>query len=586
MTETRVTGYAALRQSLLESLRPLADELAQPALMQRLASLRDKLERDRFHLAVLGQFKRGKTTFINSLLGAEVLPTGVVPLTSIVTFVEYGREPEAIVHFSNQPSRAISLSDVAGYVTERGNPHNVKNVARVDVHYPAAMLRDGVVLIDTPGIGSTYDHNTDITYQFLPQVDAAIFVASVDPPLSRAEKDFLGAIREYAAKLFFVLNKVDYVDASEQRELLEFLRTVLATELGIVEPKIFPLSAKRALAASMCGGDDGGLAPFRANLEPFLLREKGQVVLTTTVTAALRLASEARFLFDIERRALATPIEELERKLVEFEQLRAQAEREHRDFQHLLKAEANELMAALDEELATLKTGAVPVLECALREFADRRPELKGRHLGRALQEELKRALIDRFEAWRRAKERRLDAEFQRLSGRFVAAADQIIARVVELSAALFDVPPIPLAGGEGLSAESRLYYLVGDAPVLLSIEPIYFWTLLPGRITRRFVLADALKHVLQESDRNCGRLRYDFLTRIEKSLDRFSQNLATRIRVTLDNIHSAIAAGTLARERSNEEAKSRQSSIDAHMAIVSAVEQRLNAIREQAAQL
>lgn len=589
MTESPVHSYTALKQALddtVASLAMLGAASTHGSVPQRATALRDKLACDRFHLAVLGQFKRGKTTLINSLLGAEVLPTGIVPLTSIVTFIEYGHAPAATVSFHDGCVQPISIHEVAAFVTERDNPRNVKNVARVEVQYPAALLRDGVVLIDTPGIGSTYDHNTGVTYAFLPQVDAVIFVASVDPPLGRAETDFLVAIREYAAKLFFVLNKIDYVDAAEQRELLEFLRTVLATELGIVEPKIFPISAKLALAASMHDGEDGGLALFRANIEPFLLREKGQVVLATTVAAALRLAGEASFLLDMERRALATPIEELERKLVEFDTLRAQAEQDHRDFQHLLKSEANELMAALDEELATLKTGAVPALERALREFADRQPKLKGRHLGHALQEELKRVLIDHFEAWRREKERRLDAEFRQLSGRFVSAANQIIARVVELSAALFDLPPIPLASVEGLSAETSLYYIVGDAPVLLSIEPIYFWTLLPGRITRRFVIADALKHVLLESDRNCGRLRYDFLTRIETSLDRFSQNLAARIRVTLDNIHSAIAIGSVARARSGEEAASRQSSIDAQLVTVSAIERRLNTIREEAAQL
>ena len=277
VTEPQFATYGALKQALQEGLSQFDSLLlagAQQDLRERLATVADKLARDRFHLAVLGQFKRGKTTFINALLGADILPTGIVPLTSIVTLIEYGSEPGATVHFRNHRTQAISLDKVAAYVTERDNPQNKKNVARVEATYPAAILRDGVILIDTPGIGSTYEHNTDVAYQFLPQVDAAIFVASVDPPLSRAEKDFLIAIREYAAKLFFVLNKIDYVSEAEQRELLEFLHTVLATELGIVEPKIFPLSAKRALAAALHGGEDGGLPAFRATLDHFLLHEK------------------------------------------------------------------------------------------------------------------------------------------------------------------------------------------------------------------------------------------------------------------------------------------------------------------------
>jgi len=588
VTEPQFATYEVLKQAFADSVSQLGvllDGTREP-LRQRLASIGDKLTRDRFHLAVLGQFKRGKTTFINSLLGADILPTGVIPLTSILTLIEHGNEPAATVHFRNQQAQAISIVEVAAYVTERDNPQNVKNVARVRVTYPAPILHAGVVLIDTPGIGSTYDHNTEVAYEFLPQVDAAIFVASVDPPLSRAEKDFLIAIREYAGKLFFLLNKIDYVSDTERRELLEFLRTVLATELGIVEPKIFPLSAKQALTAVLHGGADGGLPAFRATLEQFLLHEKGRVALATATGAALRVVGEARFLIEVEKQALTTPLAELEQKLGEFDRLQTQAERENRDFQHLRKAEANELMTTLDAELAALKAEQIPALEGALHAFADSHPNLKGRDLGSALQDELKRVLIDRFEGWRRAKEQQLDADFRRLSGRFVEAANLMIARVVELSAALFNLPPVPLASVEGLSAESRLYYVVGDQPLLLSIEPICFSTLLPGRITRRFVLADALKHVPVEIERNCGRLRYDFLTRIEQSMTRFSRQLADRIRLTLDSVRAAIEAGTVERARSSEQAAARHAAIDQQRLILAAVEERLTMLREQSANL
>ena len=157
---------------------------------------------------------------------------------------------------------------------------------------------------------------------------------------------------------------------------------------------------------------------------------------------------------------------------------------------------------------------------------------------------------------------------------------------MVELSAALFNLPAVPLASVEGLSAESRLYYMVGEEPVLLSIEPIYFSTLLPGRFTRRFVVADAVKYVPTEAERNCGRLRYDLLTRIEQSVNRFSQQLAERIRLTVDSIRRAIEAGTVERAHSGEQAAARQAAIDGQLATLAAVDARLDAIRTQAATL
>ena len=106
----------------------------------------------------------------------------------------------------------ISQPELLEYITEKGNPRNQKGVREVDIAYPSDYLQDGVRVIDTPGVGSVYSHNTDVAYNYLPQVDAAIFVVTVDPPLSAAEQEFLKDIREYVHKLFFVLNKIDYVE--------------------------------------------------------------------------------------------------------------------------------------------------------------------------------------------------------------------------------------------------------------------------------------------------------------------------------------------------------------------------------------
>jgi GTPase SAR1 family protein len=583
-------SYASLRHELaraLDAVGALLDETGQELLDSRPGTLADKVERERFHLAVLGQFKRGKTTFINSLLGADLLPTGVLPLTSIVTMIEYGTAPAACVYFRDGRTHPIAMDAIAAFVTERENPANRKQVARVVVAHPASILRDGVVLIDTPGIGSTYEHNTDATYAFLPEVDAAIFVASVDPPLSRAEKDFLIAVREHAAKLFFVLNKIDYVDTSEARQLLEFLGVTLANELGIVAPRIFPLSARRALSRALEGGPpDAGLREFQAALGTFLMREKGAVALTAASRSALRILQEARLLIDIQMKALAIPVQELERKLTAFDQLRIDAELEQRDFEQLLKGEAQRLLGAVDDYLTVLKAEATPALEQSVRACAEAHGDLKGRRLAQALQEELKRLLVQTFEVRRRRQEQHLDDEFRCISERFVGDADRIIERLVELSAALFALPSIPAASTEGLSADSRLYYMVGDQPVLLGIEPLYFSTLLPNRLTRRFVVADALRQVPIEVERNCGRLRYDFLLRIEQSMTRFSRQLAERIRVTSDGIRSAIAAAVRERQRNRANFETRRAELQRQHQRLGSAEAEISRIRDGAAAL
>jgi len=207
----------------------------------QLGELRERLVQGRFHLAVLGQFKRGKSTLLNALLGEVVLPTAVVPLTAIPTFIRPGDTLAARVHFLDQrePQDAeVQTSGqlgefLAGFVTETGNPKNTLGVAQVEVLHPAALLGKGVVLIDTPGIGSTFQHNTEATLNFLPQCDAALFLVSADPPITEVEVEFLRQVKSKVSRLFFILNKVDYLSDEDRQAALEFLHTVLTEQAGV-----------------------------------------------------------------------------------------------------------------------------------------------------------------------------------------------------------------------------------------------------------------------------------------------------------------------------------------------------------------
>ncbi|MBU0698703.1 MAG: dynamin family protein [Proteobacteria bacterium] len=195
--------------------------------IKKLSGLKDRLVGGRFHLAVLGQFKRGKSTLLNALISEPILPVSVIPLTAVPTFIQFGAVPKIRVHFGDTRSveefSGASTSDrtafLVKYVTEEGNPKNKLGVTEVEVVLPAPILSKGVVLIDTPGIGSTYRHNTQATLNFLQQCDAALFLISADPPITDVELDFLRQVREKVPRLFFILNKVDYLNAEEVRRL-------------------------------------------------------------------------------------------------------------------------------------------------------------------------------------------------------------------------------------------------------------------------------------------------------------------------------------------------------------------------------
>jgi len=162
----------------LSALTEVASGRGSGAVAEAATALIRKLEEERFNVVVAGEFKRGKSTLVNALLGMDVLPTSVVPLTSVVTAVTWGDPPRAEVFLRTGETRRVGVGEIAAFVTERGNPNNALGVDRAIVYCPSDLLRDGVFLVDTPGVGSVHRHNTEAALAFVPEADAAIFLTT------------------------------------------------------------------------------------------------------------------------------------------------------------------------------------------------------------------------------------------------------------------------------------------------------------------------------------------------------------------------------------------------------------------------
>jgi len=256
-----------------------------------------RLAEDRFTLAVLGQFKRGKSSLINAVIGRDLLPTGVLPLTSAITVLRYGPQERLVVHREGFtfPEEA-PVWRLAEYVTEKGNPANRKKVKEACLELPLAFLRRGLEFVDTPGVGSAIEANTATTYAFLPRCDAVLFVTSVDTPLTKIEIDFLGRIREHVRKVFFVVNKTDLLEDGERDDVLRFVVKTLSGLTGQEASRVFPISCRRGLAAKIAC-DAGaytasGLKGLEEALAAFLSREKAATFLVSILDGALRLMAE------------------------------------------------------------------------------------------------------------------------------------------------------------------------------------------------------------------------------------------------------------------------------------------------------
>ena len=138
---------------------------------------------------VVGEAKRGKSTLVNALLSREILPVGVTPLTAVATTVTHGADEDVEVRFLDGRTDSFPLAALDDLATERGNPANSLAIARITVRLEAAILTQGLEIVDTPGTGSVYSHNTAAADSALPTMDAAVFVLTADPPILASERD-------------------------------------------------------------------------------------------------------------------------------------------------------------------------------------------------------------------------------------------------------------------------------------------------------------------------------------------------------------------------------------------------------------
>jgi predicted GTPase len=294
----RLKQYQSIKLSLANQSRLLREVLKQSrdeARERECGELMVKLAEDRFTLAVVGQFKRGKSSMMNAIIGRELLPTGVLPLTSAITVLKFGPTERLIIEREDmQWPETLPVSQLEDYVTERGNPGNRKKIKTATLEVPLPFLRRGLEFVDTPGIGSAIAANTATTYAFLPQCDAVLFVTSVDSPLTSAEMEFLQTIRQHVHKIFFVVNKSDLLGERERREVLEFIGKTLREQMQRDDARIFPLSCKIALAAKADGDElayaQSGLGALQEELAHFLSEEKSTTFLRAIVERAMRLA--------------------------------------------------------------------------------------------------------------------------------------------------------------------------------------------------------------------------------------------------------------------------------------------------------
>jgi ribosome biogenesis GTPase A len=511
---------------------------------KKLSALKDRLMTGRFHLAVLGQFKRGKSTLLNALISEPILPVSVIPLTAVPTFIHFGDASKIRVHYCDNRNVedfcGTSTSDrtafLLKYVTEEGNPKNKLGVSEVEVVSPAPILSKGVVLIDTPGIGSTYRHNTQATLNFLQQCDAALFLISADPPITDVELDFLRQVRQKVPRLFFVLNKIDYLNADECDQALSFFRKTLAENLeDDKDIPIFCISARRGLEAKIKQDQEAwvesGMAELETHLIDFLVTEKFAALCQAVSLRAADAVEAVLMGVRISLQALHLPKKTLEEKLLVFEKSLQQADQDRTIIQDILEGDKKRMTAFIENHAQTLREET----KAFLKEVMNRGSLV--RSYGKSGKSRVQNAWAESIPDFFEQKQAELN---ESVKSRLLDAlapheqrTEQLIETLRKSAAELFQVPYRPLHSENALETARRPYWVLNawntDAiPMLKSMDQR---------------LEDLVR-------RNVENLRWSTMQNVNISFARFASRIKERLQETVAATQGAMkTAGSLKKE-------------------------------------
>ena len=524
--------------------------------------LRERVSEGRFNLVVVGEFNRGKSSVINALLGASVMPVGVVPLTSVLTEIRYGAVCRCTACFLDGTERDITLEEMADFATERGNPGNAKSVAAVRLEYPSPWLSAGVRLFDTPGIGSLHQQNSDVTHDFLPQADAVLFVASVDQAMGRAELDFLIEIRRHAAKVVCLLNKADHLTEGELREAEAFAGAAAHEALSVAAP-VIALSARQALEGQVEGNahlvQQSGLVALRAVLRRLLGEERLGIWVESLSSGLLRILARCRLSADLETTGLTVPVAKLEASVVLFRRKKTQGLQAVADDDVLVVAEAKKLVAdKVVPDLERFKTDLQATLVSGIQTRYEEIATLPSARLHRQLEDYVIGAVKAVCEEWRISEEADLLREFEALRGRLWRHVEDIADELLRESAQLFALPYETVHTESLGRPPAGFRYKFWDEPASMRLLSASLVQWLPNIIAAPAIRRRMQRRAADLVEIHAGRLRHHFEEQLKHASRQLRADLRLAFQSTLAGLENALASGVALRQRSVEEMAAR----------------------------
>jgi GTP-binding protein EngB required for normal cell division len=515
-TETSVRMGGASR---LLRLGRLAQDLGTEPVAEEARELAARVSEGRFYVACVGQFKRGKSTLLNALVGHAVVPTGFVPVTAVPTVIRFGDELHARVRMREGFWRDVAISDLNEYVTEELNPENKKGVVGAEVFVPSPLLSSGMCFVDTPGLGSVFTGNTATTQAFFPHIDAALVVVGADPPIAGEELSLVEAVGKRVQDLILVINKADRTTDPEREAAAEFTREILEKRLRRPMGEVFEISASERME------NRGPLRDWEKLLASLhdLVEDSGRNLVRAACDRGVqRLSEQLLVIISEDRDALQRPIEESERRIQLMKQTISEAERSMRDLNFLFMAEQHRISDLFVERRQQFFRSGWVESESEFRNELQSVPRGFGPHYRRRVMHLAQEISRNKVMPWLKPEQEEGERQYRAVALRFVEMGNNFLKKLADAGLSELTRMPHALNPEKGLRVRSRFIFedFIGTAQPPSPLR----WladVFLPIVGARKVITNDArefLQHLLEV---NSSRVQNDVLNRIQESRDR-----------------------------------------------------------------
>ena len=506
---------------VLKKLESIISEHGLVEFRSTLSMILDRLEDNSFEIAIFGRVSSGKSSLLNAMLGMDVLPVGVTPITAVPTRLLYGETPVVHVWFANRTPEQFDIAHLPEFVAEQLNRGNEKHVTRIVVQLPSPRLREGIAFVDTPGLGSLATRGAAETLAYLPRCDLGVVLIDAGSTLTPDDLQTIQILYDAAIPATVLLSKADLLTLEDRLRVIGYVKDHIKEELNLdlAVRAVSVMAGSKELVAQWFEADIAPLYSQRQELKLRSIRRK---------LGALRQSVEMALRSRLRRKDQISPKKVEQLRVVEAELRQASGRLE--EIKKIARGVANDLEYS---STRTLRFAAATLVESWSKQGAG----------GEAVAGIVRNAVTWTVQEQTESLRRRMDAMAHKLHETLRATA-----KVLEVD----DVP-----GEEEFAGVVREMPAFDAGELNIHLKRPFLFSLLGGDISRSIVtkrLAGMIGSQLTKSLSAYHALLYDWsertLGQIQRRFDAYANSYRAQVeRLVGDQVSPAEQENTIRRD-------------------------------------